>query len=196
MAIKPAFEIGLLNAWIFMSVFLMQMLIMMLADKQVREKSHVPAEARRTGIERYIGVVGNLVWLLAMIYSVFLPFRLGTLWFALGLPVFIVGLLLMVIATGNFLSTPPDEPITKGAYRYSRHPMYLASFLIFLGSGLASASWVFLLMSIAMALCFNLEALIEERYCLSRYNRAYRGYFRRTPRWIGIPGRPGGNGGS
>jgi protein-S-isoprenylcysteine O-methyltransferase Ste14 len=190
MSLTPVFEIGIWNAWIFMSVFLLQTLAMMLSDKPLREKSHIPADARRRGIERCIGVIGNLAWFLALAYSVFLPFRLGTPWFYLGLPLFIVGLLLMTVATANFLATPPDEPITKGAYRCSRHPLYLATFIIFLGSGVAAASWLFLLISIVMVLCFRLEALIEERYCLSVYDRAYRDYMRRTPRWIGLPGKP------
>jgi protein-S-isoprenylcysteine O-methyltransferase Ste14 len=165
------------------------MLVVMLADRRVREKTHVPAEARGSGIGRYIGIAGNLVWLLAMVYSVFLPLKIGTLWFALGLPVFVVGLVLMGIATSNFLSTPVGEPIAEGAYRYSRHPMYLASSVICIGSGIAAASWLFLVISIAMALCFRFEALIEERHCLSVYGGAYRDYMRRTPRWIGIPGK-------
>lgn len=186
MSLVPAFKIGVCNAWIFMSVFLIQMLVIMLINKRVRERSHIPAEARRNKFERYISIIGNLFWLLAMIYSVFLPLQPGTIWFYIGLSVFIVGLTLMAIATYNFIATPVDQLITKGAYKFSRHPMYVATFSICLGAGIAAVSWLCIFLSIVMAFCFYQEALIEERFCLNKYGKAYQDYMNRTPRLIGV----------
>ena len=81
MSLIPVFNIGIWNAWIFMSVFLLQMLVMVFADERIWEKSHIPRDARRNKLERYVGIVGNFVWLVAMGYSVFLPLQLGTIWF-------------------------------------------------------------------------------------------------------------------
>lgn len=189
MSLIPAFKIGLWNAWIFMSVFLLQMLVIMLADKRIWERSHVPTDARRNKLERYIGIIGNVIWLLAMGYSVFLPLQPGSVWFYVGLSVFIIGLTLMGIATFNFITTPVDLLITKGSYHFSRHPMYLATFLICLGSSIATASWLFVFFSVIMALCFHQEALIEERYCLDKYGSAYQEYLNSVPRWFGVPKR-------
>ena len=186
MSLTPVFKFGIWNAWIFMSVFLLQMLPIVLVDKRVRERSHIPIEARRNKLERYIGIISNFIWLLALGYSVFLPLHLGTIWFYIGLSAFIIGLTLMAIATFNFISAPADQLITKGAYNFSRHPMYLATLFICLGSGIATVSWLFISLSIIMALCFYQEALIEERYCLNRYGNAYQEYINRTPRWIGV----------
>jgi protein-S-isoprenylcysteine O-methyltransferase Ste14 len=169
-----------------MSVFLLQMLAIMFIDKRVWERSHIPTEARRTKCERYVSIIGNFIWLLAMGYSVFLPFQLGSIWFYIGLYIFIIGLTLMAIATFNFIATPADQLITRGVYKFSRHPMYLATFFICLGSGIATVSWLFIFFSIIMALCFYQEALIEERYCFTRYGETYQEYIDRTPRWIGV----------
>jgi protein-S-isoprenylcysteine O-methyltransferase Ste14 len=87
----------------------------------------------------------------------------------------------------NFITTPVDEIITKGIYRFSRHPMYLSTFFICLGTGLATASWVFTLLSLIIAFCFQQEALIEERICIGQYGDDYREYQARVPRWFGIP---------
>ena len=187
MSLMPAFKIGIWNAWIFMSVFLLQMLAIMFVDKRVWERSHIPIDARRNKFERYVSIIGNFIWLLAMGYSVFLPLQIGTIWFYIGLSIFIIGLALMVIATFNFIATPADQLITKGAYNFSRHPMYLATFLVCLGSGIATVSLLFIFLSIIMALCFYQEALIEERYCLNRYGNVYQEYINRTPGWIGVP---------
>jgi protein-S-isoprenylcysteine O-methyltransferase Ste14 len=172
----PAFKIGICNAWIFMSVFLIQMLAIMLINKQVMEKSHVPNEARHTGFEKYISLIGNLVWLLAMIYSVFLPLQFGTTWFYIGLSVFIIGLTVMAIATYNFIATPAVQLITTGAYQFSRHPMYLATFFICLGTGIAALSGLFIFLSVIMAFCFYHEALIEERCLINKFGNDYLEY--------------------
>jgi protein-S-isoprenylcysteine O-methyltransferase Ste14 len=69
--------------------------------------------------------------------------------------------------------------------------MYLATFFICLGSGIAAVSWLFILLSVMMALCFYQEAVIEERYCLDKYGSAYQEYLQKVPRWLGVPKRSG-----
>lgn len=182
MSLIPAFKIGIWNAWLFMSVFLLQMIAILFVDNRIRGKSHVPIDARGNRFERYVGIIGNFIWLLAMGYSVFLPLQPGTIWFYVGLSIFIIGLILMVIATFNFITTPADLLITKGTYQLSRHPMYLATFFICLGSGIATVSWLFIFFSVIMILCFRQEALIEERYCLYKYGSTYQEYLNSVPR--------------
>ena len=181
-----AFEIGVLNAWIFMSVFIVQMLVMVFAGRWILKRSHVPEEARRNKLEQWAGLAGNILWLLALAYSIFLPLQLGTVWFPVGLGVFLIGLLILALATFNFIATPHNQVITRGVYRFSRHPMYLATLLIYLACSVAAASWLFLLIGILSVPCFRLEAFIEERHCLTAYGTAYQDYLNRTPRWIGI----------
>jgi protein-S-isoprenylcysteine O-methyltransferase Ste14 len=153
------------------------------------ERTHLPAEARQNNLERYTGICGNITWLVAWGYSVFLPFKLGTLYFYTGFSVFIIGLALLAMSTFNFVTTAADQMITKGIYNFSRHPMYLSTFFICLGSGIATASWLFIFLSVVMSLCLYQEALIEERYCLKRYGTAYQEYLDRTPRWLGLHGK-------
>jgi len=187
MSLIPAFEIGIWNAWIFMSVFILQMLVIMLLGKRVWAKSSLPSDFKRSKREKITPIIGNSVWLLATLYSIFLPFRLGTAWFYTGLPVFLVGFIILVIATVNFTTAPAEKPATKGAFSFSRHPLYLSMFIIYFGTGIAGASWVFILLGIANILWIRTEAIAEERYCLARYNKDYRDYMNKTPRWIGIP---------
>jgi protein-S-isoprenylcysteine O-methyltransferase Ste14 len=191
MSLIPTFKIGVWNAWLFMSVFILQMLVIMLAGKRVSERSHVPANARQKPIERYAGIVATFVWLLALGYSIFLPIQLATVWFYTGLFFYVIGLILITIATFNFISAAADQLITTGVYRYSRHPVYLSTFLICLGAGIASVSLLFIFLSVIMAFCFNIEALIEERYCISKYGNSYREYQNNVPRWIGLTKRIG-----
>ena len=187
MSLIPACEMGVWNAWIFMSSFILQMLAVLLLGRGVWARSSLPSGIKRSKLERYTPIIGNSVWLLATIYSIFLPLQLGTLWFYIGLPVFLIGLAILTVGTVNFATAPVEKPATKGVYCFSRHPLYLSMIVIYIGAGIASASWVFILLGIANIFWIRTEAVVEERYCLERYNRNYREYMNRTPRWIGVP---------
>ena len=180
-------KIGVWNAWIFMSVFILQMIVIMFADKRVSKRSHVPKDARQTSLEKSIGFIATIAWLLALGYSIFLPLLLGTIWFYIGFSIFIFGTLLLSFATYSFITAQIDQVIQKGVYTFSRHPMYLAIFLICIGSGIATASWVLIILSVIIAICFSYEARLEERYCQKIYGDLYKKYMDKVPRWLGMP---------
>ena len=93
-----------------------------------------------------------------------------------------------LIAGINIATTPLDsEPITRGVYRISRHPAYFGGFLLYLGIGIACASWVFFLFALAWIIIWHIAVPSEEHSCLEHYGDVYREYKDRTPRWIGIP---------
>ena len=158
-----------------------------LLSKELYKKGGDPDDMKPGRNYRIMGYVSMLVWLVGSLYSIFLPFQLGTLWFYIGLPIFLIGLVMFTIASINYATTPIEELVTKGVYRCSRHPMYMAIFFIYLSVGIASASWVFLFISAVglISMCFG--AIEEERYCLEKYGTSYSEYMSRTPRWIGIP---------
>jgi protein-S-isoprenylcysteine O-methyltransferase Ste14 len=87
----------------------------------------------------------------------------------------------------GFAATQPDKLVTKGIYRYSKHPMYFVPFIVFVGVGIATASWIFLLFSVLYMIVSLLFVDAEEGYLLKFYGDTYREYMNRTPRWIGIP---------
>ena len=175
---------GLWNGWLFMSVFIWQMIVVGFGGKAVRKRTHVRGEKRAQYTGKWIAVLANFFWLLALGYSIFLPLRTGTIWFYSGLIIFLAGVLILSVATTDFMTTPVTQPIQKGAYRLSRHPMYLATFLICLGTGLATVSVLFEILTLIMALFFHFEALLEEKVCLESYPE-YKLYMRQVPRWVG-----------
>jgi protein-S-isoprenylcysteine O-methyltransferase Ste14 len=141
------------------------------------------SEAHKT-----VNRIAWVLWILAFVYSIFLPLRLGTIWFYVGLPIALVGVVTFVMVIVSFVTTPIDEkPITTGLYRYSRHPMYITQLVMFIGVGIAAASWLFLLLTIVYTGLGFIYAGSEERMCLEKYGDAYREYMERTPRWIGLP---------
>jgi len=132
-------------------------------------------------------VLSKLIYFAAVIYSVFLPLKLGTIWFYVGIPITLVGLVGSILVLVDWVNTPAGEVVSKGIYRYSRHPMYVTEVLILLGAAIASASWIFLVFPIVVGVGAAYFIKMEEAFCLGHYGKAYREYMNRTPRWIGIP---------
>ena len=188
MLLVPAFKIGVWNAWIFMIWPWVDMLAVRLVGSDVyRRASGLPSEMKTSHRYRVVSYVSMAVDTMAVAYSIFLPLQLGTRWFYAGLSIFLLGLVVLTAATVNFATTPMDVPITRGVYHYSRHPLYLASLLIYLSVGIASASWVFLLVFFVQSVSIRIAAVGEERFCLDKYGEAYREYIDKTPRWLGLP---------
>ena len=188
MSLIPAFEIGLCNAWIFMLLDVLTFPVFMrIAKGRAAEdegKSQVSALSRTERITLYSS---KMIYIPAFIYSIFLPLKLGTVWFYVGLPITLIGLIAGVIVILNWAASPRGEPVTNGLYRYSRHPMYVTAFVFFLGMSIATASWVFLLFTILLIAASFYFAPLEEQSCLEKYGDAYHEYMDRTPRYIGIP---------
>ena len=101
--------------------------------------------------------------------------------------IYLLSLIACVMVWVGFATTPPDKLITKGIYRCSRNPMQLSVFLLLLGTGIATASWIFLSLAVVYTIIPLLWLGAEERHLQKLYGDAYSEYMNRTPRWIGIP---------
>lgn len=187
MSLIPAFDIGLWNAWIF-TIWLLIVLFLgplNIIPKGREEGSDFTAEFSKT--QKYAIRSMHIIYLLSIIYSIFVPLKLGTPWFYAGLPIYLLGLIAYAMVWVGFATTPPDKLVITGIYRYSRNPMQLSQVVIYLGVGIATASWVFLLLAIVYIVMPLLWVAAEERHCLKYYGDAYREYMNRTSRWLGIP---------
>ncbi len=187
MSIIPALKIGLWNAWIFMLCFVLRPYVLKLISKDLWQKLVAPARAPRSSSEKKVLFFSKVAKLSIVVYSVFLPLKLRTTWFNVGFSVWLVGAITYMIVWVNFATTPINEPVTKGLYRYSRHPMRLTPFISLLGVSIASASWLFLLLSIIFTILYSLSGISEELFLLEKYGEPYQKYMDRTPRWIGMP---------
>ena len=187
MQLIPVFKIGILNAWIFILLVLLPLVLVVLFRRKVFKKTDSIHASILTGREKKIFIFSKIILFSVFIYSVFLPLKLGTVWFYTGLPIYLLGLIIHTIAWVNVASSSTDSPVTKGMYRYSRHPMYVSFPLIFIGTSIASASWLLLLLSIILVITHLYNGNLEERECLKAYGKAYQEYMSKTPKWIGIP---------
>jgi len=187
MSLIPAFEIGLWNAWILTLYEVLTIPFFFRIAKKRGAQSPTNALASLSRPKRLAFNASKIIYFPAMVYSIFLPLKLGTVWFYVGLPLTLVGLVTGTIVLVNWAKAPIDKPVTNGLYRYSRHPMYITSFFFFLGVSLATASWVFLVFTVVMIVSSLFSSHLEEQGCLEQYGDAYRDYMKRTPRWLRMP---------
>lgn len=75
--------------------------------------------------------------------------------------------------------------VTSGPYRFVRHPMYSAAFVIDIGLSLLSANWLvaFVLLG-GMVLLYATRVRDEERLMLDAFGPQYEEYMRRTGRLV------------
>ena len=184
MSFIPAFKIDLWNAWIFIIPFIIYWFfgIKFVFSKRMPES---PSFKRKK-----IEIISNILVMImfgSFIYSVFLPLKLGTIWFYIGLFVYLIAIVLIIISMINFVTTPIDKPVIKGAYRYSRNPMFIGFFLCFFGIAIACISWVYMVITMLFILITVYLSPFEEAITLGYYGKAYKEYMKRTPKWIGIP---------
>jgi protein-S-isoprenylcysteine O-methyltransferase Ste14 len=185
MTLVPAFEIGVWNAWIFVT----PMLIIAFSDIRVTaaRESGQSGDFKLTGKEKTIINAVFLPLIVSFVYAVFLPLRLGTAWLYSGVVVYLFGVAFSIVAVLHFATSPKDKVITKGIYSISRNPMYIGLILMQIGLAIICSSWLYLLLTVVLLILLNENLSAEERYCLYRYGDSYREYRNKTPRWIGIP---------
>ncbi|MCW4015037.1 MAG: isoprenylcysteine carboxylmethyltransferase family protein [Candidatus Bathyarchaeota archaeon] len=181
----PAFELGLWNAWIL----IVPILIIMFSDMRatsIRESGKA-GDFQLTKQENRFTYFVFLPMLVSFVYSVFLPLQVDAIWLYSGLSIYVLGIVFTIVAIRNFSTSPKDKVITRGLYRFTRNPTYVGMILIQTGIGIACASWLYLVLTVALLILFNVNLSAEERYCLYRYGENYQKYKNSTPRWIGIP---------
>ncbi len=81
-----------------------------------------------------------------------------------------------------------EEPLTSvvstGAFRYVRHPLYLASILFYLGLGVSTASLISLAFVAIIFLFYNYIAGYEEKLLDLRFGEQYKTFKKITGKWL------------
>lgn len=105
----------------------------------------------------------------------------------------VVGGELLRVSSASFASSPnrimpagSGVLITGGPYSFTRHPLYLGSFLVGLGFCLAAWAWM-PWMVFAFVAAFSLQyafiVRLEEEILLEKFGARYREYLNQVPRW-------------
>lgn len=111
----------------------------------------------------------------------------------IGLLLFILGNILLAMTRsplGTNLQPPTTVPregntlATTGAYRFVRHPIYLADVVLAVGLAFMVGSWLFLVFAALMAIVLPFVIAMEERHLSARFGESWTRYAARTARMI------------
>lgn len=183
MELIPALRIGWLNGWVPLGLLVLtegallkafpRDVVARLFDRSGWSKTQVAFTA-----------IGKLFSLACLVLIILTPLKTGSTLFIVGTVLYALGLVGLVVAIFNFRNTPPDQPVTRGLYRISRHPQIAMLFILFLGMCLAIGSWLALFALLMSRLPQHFGILAEEETCLAQYGDSYRAYVKRVPRYF------------
>jgi len=133
-------------------------------------------------------IVGFLLgWFFPLrFFSNILGYILGVIIVAIALSIGGSALMQMRKAhTSPNTSRPTTALVDKGVYRYTRNPIYLSMFLLYLGIAMiANGIWFLLFFPILFLLVDRFVVRREENYLEGRFGEEYRRYRARVHRWI------------
>lgn len=85
---------------------------------------------------------------------------------------------------GPGLETPPDRLVDTGPYAYTRNPMYLGHLIFLIGLTLTLQSLFAALITIAVAVWFDIRVRGDEQKLVGRLGEPYGRYLRSVKRWL------------
>ncbi len=174
-------SIGLTNVWLGCLVMLFLHIIVG-ANKKLSKR--MGDTSWYTSYEKKLAIAISFFMLSFYILSIWIPLKIGTLWFYIGVGIFILGFLGNIISTYNYVSTPENEAVKKGMYKISRNPLYFYYGLMILGLTVASLSVFLFVLCILMNVITHLIVITEEKYCLKTYGSSYQEYMQKVPRYF------------
>lgn len=139
-----------------------------------------PTEGKER-VAYYVYIVTTLALFISLFFA---RVTLDSVVSAVGLLLYIAGVLLYARAVVDF-SKPQANGLNKsGLYRYSRNPMYVAFFLYLLGVGLLIQSWLYIIVLLVFQVSVHYLILSEERWCIANFGEDYRGYMKAVRRYF------------
>lgn len=78
----------------------------------------------------------------------------------------------------------PPRVINTGVFSYSRHPIYLAALLLYLGFFLTTLSLISLGFLVVIFIFYDYIATFEEKQLEGKFGPEYLSYKEKTPKWL------------
>ncbi len=123
-----------------------------------------------------------------------LPVYSSKLFTVLGMTLMIIGENLFIYCSRLFLIfgqgtpvpiKPPKKLVVKDLYKYSRNPIYISYFMIFLGEFLFFGQLLLLIYFFLSLIGINYYVkYYEEPILKKRFGKSYKEYLKKIPRWL------------
>jgi len=181
--IFPAFEIGLLNGWIFMLVFfLLYGIFLKTCSKEVVNRLY--DNERWTKSQSTYTKLGKIFGFIHIIFLIFTPVNILSIEFMIGFIIYLIGTIGFFIAVIEFKKAPLGKPINLGLYKISRNPQILALLLVSLGTSFIIGSWTAVIVAFISTVFFHFRILGEEKRLTEQYGDSYLDYKKKVARYF------------
>jgi len=179
----PEVKFGFYNGWIPLAVFFLTFLLFLLTSpKEIVKKLYDRSGWSKKQI--IILALFKIIILSFFILIIFMPLKFNTIYFYIGLPIYLIGYFCFFMALFNYRNTPVDQVVKKGIYKISRNPQAFFIFITFLGICFMLGNILYLLFIFFLFISLHVRILTEEKSCLSQYGDSYRDYMKRAPRYF------------
>ena len=185
MKLFPDFQIGILNGWIPLVLYLIGLLFSVsLYSKESRLWlfNNPKDEGKRVLVTIRLG--GQLAMMVFIVLMVITPLNINNPIFFVGAVIYSIGYLFEMSALHYFRITPIGQPVVRGPYCVSRNPQWLGLFLVLLGSAIAARIWLYIGMVVIVGLIYHIQILDEESACIKKFGESYREYMKHNPRYF------------
>lgn len=136
------------------------------------------------GKEKVAFWIYQITTVLTLLCLLLLKIRTDSVWFYIGLIIYISGIILYAVSVANYANPKINGINVNGLYRISRNPMYIAYFIYFLGCVLLTHSWILFGLLIIFQISAHWIILSEERWCIKKFGTEYIKYMNRVSRYF------------
>ena len=185
MSIFANHSLGIFNLWILAVLYSLPILFTITFRKRVFEPTSSRFTSSRSSSEKNLFIISKILMLIYFLYSIVVPVHLDTVSGMIGLTIYIIGFAIYTTAWLTIAKSEKGKIFNSGPFRFSRHPIYVASAVQFIGAGFISQSWFYLSLSILVGISHMRNSLVEEQICAETFGDEYKQYMVSTPRWFG-----------
>ena len=183
MSLFPPLSLNWLNGWLPTVIFYASFLILLkifpkeTVDRLYDDSGWTLEVARPAKI-------GLPFALAAMVLIIFTPLKVGQPVFWIGLVLALIGQAGFIYSLHSFNSTPLNEPVREGLYKFSRNPQWVTFAMLMIGFSLLVGSWTVLALLTVRIVMNHFRILGEERALEEQYGESYRIYKDSVPRYL------------
>ncbi len=132
----------------------------------------------RTALGTYL-IVNSLLLVTPIIFKIH-----GPLYILIpGLIIYLCGVVLLTLSIRTF--SKEKGYVSRGTYQYSRNPIYVSYFLLFIGIGLCVNSIIYIIFAFINQWALHHLILSEERWCHSLYPEEHQESVKKVKRYFG-----------
>lgn len=162
---------------------LVRFVLLALLDKSsLKRAAHFASMYGKERVAYWLYQLSNLA---LFVYLFFLNIRFGQTMIAyLAGFTYFLGVLFLLLSSISFAFPSKTGVNKKGVYRFSRHPMYVAYFIYFIGCTLLTRSLLLLSFVLLFQSSGHWIVLAEERECIENFGEEYLQYMSSVRRYI------------